>query len=169
MNLLNSKKAQGINYMAIPVVLFVFAIFSMMGFAMFLEFKTSFYATGYNYTEIQTAAESFQQGFQMYDYVTVLLLVAFLIALALTNYSIRTHPAFFIVTIIEGIFIGLFSYIFNYIFIEFVKNDIIQTVIVYFPRTMLICTNLHWVALAAIFVGSIALYGKKKSEPQTVE
>ena len=31
-----------------------------------------------------------------------------------------------------------------------------------FPRTMIINTNLHWVALAAIIIGSISLYGKKE-------
>jgi hypothetical protein len=30
-----------------------------------------------------------------------------------------------------------------------------------FPRTIILCSNLHWVALVVLVVGSIALYAKR--------
>ena len=40
-----------------------------------------------------------------------------------------------------------------------------------FPRTILITTNLHWIMLVLIVVGSITLYGKRKEgqEGQMIE
>ena len=43
-----------------------------------------------------------------------------------------------------------------------VSYSIFSAVIVSFPKTILICTNLHWVMLAMMVIGSITLYGKRE-------
>jgi len=48
----------------------------------------------------------------------------------------------------------------NYLFATFFSESVFSSVIVYFPLTLIICTNLHWVTLASIILGSISLYAK---------
>ena len=91
-------------------------------------------------------------------------MIALIIGVGLTSFRLNTAPAFFIVTIIMGMFMGVVSYFFNYIFSQIVSDAAFATTIVFFPRTILICTNLHWIALVCLVVGSITLYGKKPPE-----
>ena len=90
-------------------------------------------------------------------------MVLLIVALALANFRLRTNPAFFIITLIEAVFTGFVSYFFNYVFIQLVSDDIFNATLVFFPKTMIINTNLHWIALVAIIIGSISLYAKRKS------
>ena len=58
-------------------------------------------------------------------------------------------------------FVGLISYLLNYIFAQIISHDSLSTYIAYFPKTILICTNMHWVALVSFVLGSIAMYSKQ--------
>ena len=92
----------------------------------------------------------------------VLLMVFLILGIGLTSFRLATSTAFFIITFITGIFWGLVSYFFNFVFIQLVSPDVFSAALGAFPRTMLINTNLHWVMLASIIVGSITLYAKKE-------
>lgn len=159
----DSKKAQATNYLTVIIVLFLMGFTSLIGYVLTFNIVEGFYNAGFNNATFQAVGNGFLLAVRIFDYVIVLVMVALLIGVGITSYRLNTAPMFFIVTLITGIFTGTVSFFFNYMFIQIAGNSAVQSALVHFPKTMLICTNLHWVALAAIVIGSIALYGKKES------
>jgi hypothetical protein len=162
MKLFNSKKGQGSNYMAVVVFLFLFGVLNIVAYTVWLEFITAFNTTGFNTGPIPAAIAAWTNGFRAFDYVIVLLMVIFIVGTGILSFKISTSTAFFILTLLMGIFWGFVSYFFNYIFIQIVTQPVFSTAIGFFPRTMILCTNLHWIMLIEIIVGSLTLYGKKE-------
>ena len=157
-----SKKAQGSNYLAVSAFLLVFGFFNILGYTVWVYFVQALTTSGFNKGAVAATIAAWTGGFQAFDYVAVLLMAIFIIGIGLTSFKIATSPAFFIITIIMGIFWGFISYFFNYVFIQLVSPAVFATAKGVFPRTLLLCTNLHWVMLASIVVGSITLYAKRE-------
>jgi len=165
MNLIKNKKGQHENYFAVIIILFLFGFISILTYTIWINFVGAITDSGFATNSVISASLSaWTNGFRSLDYVMVLFLVIMILATGLTSYLIRTDSTFFIVTLISSIFWGFVSYFFNYIFIELVSDAVFNTAIGFFPKTLIICTNLHWVMLVLIIVGSITLYGKKKTE-----
>ena len=169
MNLFHFKKAQAHNYIAVVIFLFIFAFISIVGTTIFLSFRSAFQETGYYTGAIESTGERFLAGFMLYDYIIPLIMVILIIGIAITSFRLRTHPAFFIITVITGLFTGFVSYFFNFIFVQLVSDEVFTGTLVYFPRTVLICTNLHWVALVCLIIGSLTLYGKRSPDVDFVQ
>lgn len=167
MNFMN-KKAQGSNYLAIIILLVLFGFFNIVGYTLWLEFITAITNAGYNTGVVANTIADWTNGFRAFDYITLLLLAVLIVGTGLLSFRIKTKTAYFIVTFILAVFWGFVSYFFNYIFIKLVEPSIFSTAIGFFPKTMLICTNLHWVMMILIIVGSITLYGKKEEEITTL-
>ena len=159
--LLGSKKGQIQNYLAIIIFLFGFGLVSIFATLLWVNMIQGFTDAGYYEGEMESTGNAFLTALQLYDYIMVIVMVVLIIGVGLTSYRLNTAPAFFIVTVIMGIFMGFVSYFFNYIFSQIVSETVFDSVTVFFPRTILICTNLHWIALVALIVGSITLYGKR--------
>ena len=157
-----NKKAQGQNFIVIPIVLLIFGFFNLLWYAIFFQFTTSLTTAGFYTGQAKVVGDNFLLGLQTFDWLTVFLLIGMLIALAISSFRIASAPVFFVITIIVGIFWGFISYFFNYVFIQMISADMLTAYWGLFPRTLLICTNLHWVALAAILIGTISLYAKKE-------
>jgi hypothetical protein len=164
MRLFKSKGSQLINYLLVAIILFLFGFFSILSTTIFIEMIDAYNETGFYTGKVEETGNKFLEVFRFHDYVIVILLVALIIGVAITGFRLRTTPLGFIITAILGLFTGFVSFFFNYMFIQMVSEDIFNAVLVFFPRTLLICTNLHWVTLVALVVGSIALYGKKPTE-----
>lgn len=159
-----NNKGQIQNYFAVIALLFSFAIITMIAMVIMLGFQTAFTDAGIWTGQIAETGEDFISAIQMYDSIAVVLLAALLIGVGLTSFRLNTAPAFFIVTLILAGFLGFTSYIYNYVFIQFVSQPTISAVEIYFPKMIAIATNLHWIALAAIVIGSVTLYAKKPQE-----
>jgi hypothetical protein len=114
-----------------------------------------------NTTQIDDNIDEYINAVSLMDNVLVFIMVGFFILIGLTAFRVSSHPAFFVVSIVLVIFMGFISYFFNVIFIELVTPAIFNATRVAFPKSMIICTNLHWVALIGFTIESIALYGKK--------
>jgi len=160
--LFRNRKAQGINYVAVSASLLIFGILNMIFYAIFVQFITTMTASGLYTGMAESTGNAFLASFQTWDWLAVFLLVGLLIALGVSFFKIASSAIFFIITLILGIFWGFISYFFNYIFVEMISVPMLVTVQGIFPRTMLICTNLHWVSLACIIIGSITLYAKRE-------
>ena len=169
MNLFDCKKGQARNYIAIIIFLVMFGFLSILAFTIHNEFISAYNSTGYYTGPVKTAGDKFSEAFKLYDYMIVLIMAVLLLVVGITSFRLRTHPIFFIITVIEAIFIGFVSYFFNYVFVQLVSDSSFTAVLVYFPRTMLICTNLHWIALVAIVIGSITLYGKRQQGDNIIQ
>lgn len=162
MNFLKNKNAQMDNYLAVVLFLFIFGIFNIIAYTVWLYFVDALNSTGFVTGPIGASIAAWTNGFRSLDYVCVLVLVILIVGTAMLSYKIATNAVAFILTIFLGIFWGFVSYFFNYIFIQIVSQNIFSTALGYFPRTMVICTNLHWVMLLEIVVGSIFLYAKRE-------
>jgi len=162
-----NKKGQVRNYYIVLVAMFVFGFMGILGYFLLSEMATAYESTGYWTSTMEETANNFLFSLQILDYVIVLILVVMIIGVALTSYKLNAKPAFFIISIIMAPFLGFVSYFFNYLFAQLVGQDVFTATLLYFPNTIIICTNLHWVALLAFAVGSIALYAKKDTGDET--
>jgi len=155
------KKAQGINYLTIMIFLFTFGFLSILGYLFLSNFVTQFSTTDQYSIEVEEVGDKFLSGLRLFDKILVTMMVILIIGLGITTYKLAAPPAFFLVTFVTGGIYGFISYFFNYIFAQMVSDSIFTSTLLYFPGTILLCTNLHWVMLVSIIVGSITLYAKK--------
>jgi len=170
MNLLNSKKGLGKSIIAMVVVLFVMGFLSILGYLLLSEYNTAIYAAGMNDSSIVYVGDTFLWSISFMDWVIVFAMFFLILGIGITSYKIAAPPAFFIVQFIMGIFYGLIAYFFNYMFQEIVGDAVFVAARLQFPNTLLICTNLQWIALAGLIIGALTLYGKgRASKGQYVE
>jgi len=163
MNLFASKKGQVENYFVPILMLFSIGVMTIIGFLTFTSFVDGFKETQfYDNETMDPVVENFKAGYFIIDTLIVVLLVVALIAIGLTSFRVNASPGFFIVSIISGTALVVVSFFFNFLFIEIVSNEVFNGVVAFFPKTILVCTNLHWVALAGFVIGSITLYAKKE-------
>jgi len=127
------------------------------------------YITGFNAANVcgtdgdcERTGVNFLRFYTLYNYYIVIFMVTGIIAIGLTSFKLAADTAFFILSFILAPVLGFISYLFNFVFAQVVSNVAYDTVRGIFPRTILICTNLHWVALVAFAVGSITLFAKKR-------
>jgi len=162
MNLLKSKKAQGQNYLAAIIFLVIFGFFNILAYVIFNSFLTSIAATGLYDNNSQAVATGFLTAIQAYDYLIIFLAIIFVVSIGLTSFFIATSRIFFLITVVLGIFWAFVAYFFNYIFAQLVEPAIFAVAKGVFPRTLLLLSNLHWLALLFIIVGSLTLYAKRE-------
>ena len=161
-SILNSKKSQIESRMAILTFLFGFGFLSIFGWFLLHEFIYQFSLTDFYSDEVASVGASFLSNIAMLDYVIVLFVVLLIIGLGITSYKLATAPVFFVVMFISAAFEGAVAYFFNYLFSQIISDAAFLSATAIFPRTILICTNLHWIALVSIIVASVTLYGKKE-------
>lgn len=161
MQLFKTKNAQATDRFAMVVTLFTFGAISIFLYYILNAFITEYSTTPFYDAPAQQAATQFLAGIAMYDWVIVILMFVLIAGIGVVSYRIASPPVFFVITLITGFIEGLVSYIFNVVFSQIFSESVFTTTLLMFPKTVLICTNLHWVALAGIIVGSIALYAKK--------
>ena len=161
MNLLNSKKGQAENYFAVIIFLFAFGLIAMLAFTIYDSMITEYQSTPYWDDDMITATGFFSFALKSYDFIMVLVMAVLMVGVGITSYKIAAPPVFFVISFIMAAFYGLVSYFFNYVFQRIVSDTVFNTVITFFPRTILICTNLHWVMLVTLVIGSITLYAKR--------
>lgn len=161
MNFFKNKKAQGNVYIAIPIILATYGIFFIICYLVLSSFVSSMSATSFWDADMSTASNKFLGALQILDFIMVLLTIVLIVGIGITTYRLATPPIFFIINLIAGAFYGFLAYFMSYFFQSFASNSLFTAVLLFFPRTVLICTNLHWIILVALIVGSISLFGKK--------
>ena len=102
--------------------------------------------------------------YKIYDYVAVALSVIFIISIGYTSYRIRARPIFYIITFVTAAFYGFIAYVLSYMFTIFASDANFVVILYLFPLTILLLTNLHWVAIAMILIAAIALYSSGSNE-----
>jgi len=109
-------------------------------------------------TEMHSAVNTVFNLYKIFDYVAVTLCIIFIIGIGYTSYLIRAKPIAFIITMVVSGFYGFMAYVMSYIYSQFASNTAFTVILYLFPLTLLILTNLHWIALVMILVSSIALF-----------
>lgn len=157
------KKAQIANYMAVIIFLFIFIASIVIGATIFFTFKEQSKEIPVlnNNTNIDKAMKGFELSYLSYDYINVIIMVLLIIGVGVTSYKLATPPIFFIISIVMAVFLGLISYFFNYLAQQYFSADAFAGVLMYYPLSMQIVQNFHWIAIVLFMVGSITLYAKK--------
>ena len=161
MNIFESKKGQGRNYLTVMVFLFAFGFLSVLGYLFLNSFITEFDNAGYYTDGVKTVGDSYLAVLRLFDNIIVLVMVVMIIGVGVTSYKLAAPPIYFLLTFVTAAVYGFISYFFNFIFAQIVSQPVFVATMLYFPNTLLICTNLHWVMLVTIVVGSVTLYAKK--------
>ena len=163
MSLLSSNKSGQLrNFMVGIIILFTSGFLLITGYLIVMNFQTTMAATDLWTDQLQETSDNFLWGLRVGDLIMVIVMIVLIAGIGITSYKVATAPVFFIVTLIMSAFYGFVSYFFNYVFQEFASQSVLSTVVLYFPRTILICTNLHWVMLINIIVGSLTFFGKRE-------
>ena len=161
MTLLSSKKGQILNYMIVITTLFIFGVMSLIAAVLMQGVIQGFTDAGMYTGVISETGAKFLSAILLFDKVILFLAVGFIISIGITSFKLAAPPAFFILSFIMAAFYGFISYFFNYLFFQMASNEVFAAVTVSFPLTLILCTNLHWIALAVFIVGSITLYAKR--------
>jgi len=161
MNFFKNKKGQGNVYIAVPLFLMTYGLLFIICYLVLYNFVSVLSTTPYYDAQMNEASQKFLGALQLLDFVMVFMTIVLIVSIGITSYRLATPSIFFIINLVAGAFYGFIAYFFSYIFTQFVSNPMLSAVLLYFPRTILLCTNLHWVALVCLIVGSITLFGKK--------
>lgn len=159
-SIISSKKGQANSWFAVIVVLFISGFLLILSYLITLNMCDAFDNAGQ--TASSDACQLFLNGYKFMDYLMVLFMVILIIGIGITSYRLATSPVFAIITLIMAALYGFVSYYFNFIFVQMVSPNVFNSVVVFFPRTILINTNLHWIMLVNMIIGLITLYGKRE-------
>jgi len=155
------RKGQADNYFSAIAWLLGFGICSLIGWVLLDAMIASWTASGFYVGDMAVAGAKFVSALNLFDYLTVVLLVVLVVGIGVTSFRLAAPPVSYFLTFFMAAFYGVVSYFFNFIFIEIVSQEVFLAASAFFPRTILVLTNLHWVMLVMIVVGSITLFGKK--------
>jgi hypothetical protein len=166
MGILKNKSGMSEDIFAVIGFLLAFGFISILAYYLQTRLIAAFQLIPVfnNTPTMGVVANQFTAAILLYDDVIVVVMVLMIIAIGLANYKLRTSAAFFVITIIEAVLCGFVSYFFNYIFIQLTTNSTLAATTSLFPKTFMILTNLHWLALVLFIVGSITLYAKKQTD-----
>lgn len=163
-SLFNCKKGQAKNYFIIILFLLVIGVTSIFGFLMYTNVMTVFQALPVYNSDMQDAVDSFDKAMAFWDKLIVFLFLGLNIALIVSVYKLASKTIYFIVTFFLAAFYGFVAYSLNFVFQQVIGLEVFTYILVNFPATILLCTNLHWVMLLSIVIGSITLFAKKEGE-----
>jgi len=141
--------------------LFVVGLTSIFMYLFTDSFFSEFNDTDLNNTQTGLVENSAMATLQFLDWVIVLLLGITILGCIYIGYQNSEPPIFFMVTFLGSMFIGAIGFILDYVFKEIVIQSQFSSVISYFPNTIIICTNLHWIALICIIGSGIVAYTQR--------
>lgn len=162
-SLFRSGRGQANVYFAVIIALFTFGFMSIIGYVYTTNVIQGFVDSGLYTGAVAQAGDSFLRSLLVFDKIMVLFMIILVVGVGVTSYKLPTSNVYFLVTFLLSALYGLVSYFFNYMFAQLVSESVFSVALAYFPLTILICTNLHWVILISIVVGSITLYAKRES------
>jgi len=140
------------------ISLFVVGMTSIFMYLITDSFFDEFNNSGFNTSDTAKVETSAINTLQFLDWVIVLLLGLTILSCLYAGYRYSDPPLFFVVTFFASMFVGAIGYILDYIFKEVVTTSQFASVITYFPNTIIICTNLHWIGLACIIISGLVAY-----------
>ena len=162
-NLLNSKKGLAPQNIIEPLVyLFIFGFLTILGTLISLQIIAGYESSPFFTPAMVPVAESFKASFNLYDVTIFMVAIIFIVGIAVTTYKLSSRPVFFVFTFISAMFYGFLGYFFSYLFSQIISQSIFVVVLLRFPISIILLTNLHWIALVMIVVGAISLYGKRE-------
>lgn len=161
MRLLGFKRGNIQSYVAGMLLLFVLGFGSLFGYLWFSSFVDEMDDTVVWSSEMSSFSSSALSGMRVVDYVFVVVVICVIIGVGVTTYRVASSPIYFFVTFLLMPFLALLSYILVYTFSQIASNSVFSGIVGFFPRTVALVTNLHWILLGMVVVGSISMFAKR--------
>lgn len=168
LSIFKKKNKQGnvklVHFIMMAIIgLFVIGLMGIILYLVNSSFFDEFNASGFADDNTAAVESGIMGSILLLDWVIVILLVFSLIGVAILGWQNTEPTVFFILLFFFAVFLGIVSYFFNYMFYQIVTDSAFASVVNYFPNSILICTNFHWIALVMLIVGGYASYSASKS------
>ena len=144
----------------IVIALFVLSLFIYIGYILLT-----------NFTGSAIDGEIIQKGIASYsyfDYLPITMIVSAGIASLISGYYIKTHPLFFIISVIITIFIVIYSAGVANLFLAFADEAVVSTATAEFDLTVWVFQNLPLLILVVLGMGILGLYVFKNKEDRGI-
>ena len=141
--------------------IFIFGILTFIGYSLYTEFYQGYQASGLLTPTTTEVFEDFGSGILMFDWIAVIIVVVLIIGSTWALSIIKHSPVEYIAAWFMCPFIGFIGYVFNYMFIQFISEDIMNTVYLMFPKITILATNAHWIAFATFIIAYSVIYIKR--------
>jgi hypothetical protein len=162
----SGKKAVYEDVMTIVIVLVSIGITVIFAYYILNTFVTNPAFTSF-YSNVPANAVDlpnlYLRALRIFDYVMVVIMVALIVSLGIINTQVATNKVYAWISFLIAPFLFFSSYMLNYIFSQIVTQPAFSAILGYFSLTVLICTNLHWIALVSFCIALLSMYGKKDS------
>lgn len=112
--------------------------------------------------QTKITGDAFLRTFRLFDILILFVVLGSAIGIGVTSFRVATSPIFFVITLLFAPLFGLISFYFNFVFQSMVSPAVFNATLLFFPKTLIICTNLHWAMLLYMVIGSITLYAKRE-------
>ena len=161
MNFSGSKKGFIGAISTIIASIFILGILTVIGYAIFDGFSTEISGSSMpelNNSAVSTSLDGFTRGMNMFDGIISLLVFAAILSVGVLAYNYTPSKVFVVLIWVYGLFLGFLAYILAYTFNRFIQEGALASTITHFPITIALLTNLHWIALTMVIVGSVMAY-----------
>jgi hypothetical protein len=148
-----------LDFLVIGIALLLMSISILFGSTMLREYATMFNATNPPNTSMEII-QSGQTTMRAFDSLFVLLTFGMMLATVISAFFVRTHPVFFVLSLLLMLLVLPMMAIFSNIFEEFATHqDLLQAASDY-PLMQSIWGSLPTITLVFIIVTAIVLYSK---------
>ena len=147
MKILNSKKGLGNEVIGMIVFIVIFSFLTIIAYLIYSKFIEGLIVAGIWNGQVEITGTKFLGSLALFDNIAVLITVILIIGIGVGAYRLTAPPVFFLVQFIMSAVYGYISYFFNFIFSSLISDPQFTAVTLFFPKMLLICNNLHWVAI----------------------
>lgn len=112
----------------------------------------------------QKAIAGFNFAISMFDGLIFFSSLMFIVGVIFFALKVPEDSVFFIVLFVIAPFMGIFAYFFSYLGQQIIGDVAFNTISLYFPLSILILSNFHWLALLMLVVGGVAKYYKRQNQ-----
>ena len=153
-----NKKANAFDVIYILIVVFIFIVVTLIAFKVYNEWSENG-ATKLDSPTANIATQKAGVAIQSLDVIFGFLIGMLIILVIISAFTIDTHPAFFVVTLILLIIAIILAVAFSNIY-ETISQEKLPTEAASFPIANYLMGNLPTIALVAIIIVAIVLYAK---------
>lgn len=150
------------DFLVIIIMVLVFSMTSIIGYQILSEFNETSEGliTSNTSINVTNTALTTVQGF---DYIFVFIIFGMMICTVIGAFLLRTHPAFFIASLLGLIFVIILSGQISNIFLEFAVEETVIDYASSFPLMVQIWQNIPLIIVLFGTLTIIVLYGKIRS------
>jgi len=119
-------------------------------------------------TDAVTAYGKFAPAFSLFDTAMAFIIIGLTLGLLYTSFLIPTHPAFIVVNIVGFVVLVTISGIYSNVYFDIANSsaEFANVSALYYAKTSWIMHELPRLAAGLVFIVSIVMYGKARTEGQ---